>query len=167
MLDDLHFFKIQQSAGYGPFFHAENQLLVQWARAGLQGDAIQQLVNAWVEGIYDGVQLHIVIFTQLPPCDSCQGAFPGALAQMATQLDEDVLAAGGQAPIEPGQIGITLDVFGSTYVPSNRTNAQGEEDTNDPQGRQNAMWPGTLRYGITDYWNGYVYSPDGNWAAVY
>ena len=61
-----------------------------------------------------GAQLHLVVFSQLPPCDSCMGFFDRFLKVMETEMTAVL-----QSPILPSPnitkptLGITLDVYGS------------------------------------------------------
>ncbi|MGH7240561.1 MAG: RHS repeat-associated core domain-containing protein, partial [Candidatus Saccharimonadales bacterium] len=134
--------------------HAEQKVL-QGFLASLAPDVIAELLNAYADGGI-GTMLHIVVFTQYPPCTDCANAvFPTFMAAMAQMMNTERLVeteawADPMGDVEDPLPVMTLDVYGSAYVPS------GSDWTH-------VFNPGTTdTYGVTDYWNDEItYNPEG------
>ncbi len=148
--------------------HAEDKVLEKFL-ADIAPGAIEDLLNAYADGKI-GSMLHIVVFTQYPPCGTCGNlVFPRFMEQLATLMNAELIEnmLGSLNPITDGENPMggvedplpvaTLDVYGSTFVP------------NGPDW-DHVFYPGTTdTYGVTDYWNDAInYTPTvGGFASGY
>ncbi|HEU5383590.1 MAG TPA: RHS repeat-associated core domain-containing protein [Ktedonobacteraceae bacterium] len=147
--------------------HAERQLLEKFFEdlgsrviETLGSRVIGELLDAYAADQF-ATMLHVVLFTQYPPCSTCANTiFPTFMAAMAQEMNTEMIARmihspdlldGGGDPMvdaeDPFPV-MTLDVYGSTFVPS------GNDWTH-------VFNPGTTdTYGVTDYWSDEVtYTP--------
>jgi RHS repeat-associated protein len=140
---------IEYSNGAGQ--HAEQKVLEKFF-ASMAWEAIAELLTAYADGRI-GTMLHIVIFTQHSPCDYCANyVFPTFMAAMAQIMNlENAEMGDAMGDVEDPLTAMTLDVYGSTYVPTGLD-------------WDHVFRPGTTdTYGITDYWSDEVtYNPTGS-----